>query len=80
MPLRFPNHGVEGIKHVSYLAVDQDNNPVIVNITLEADDQHGFTQTAAKASEKFDAGEVNRSVKPPVVEVKTIDFRSPHDR
>ena len=75
MPLKFPKPGVEGIKHVSYLALDQDNHTVIVNITLEADDQHGFAATTALASEKFDAGDFDHSASQRVVEVKTTDFR-----
>ena len=75
MPLKFPKPGVEGIKHVSYMALDQDNHAVIVNITLEADDQHGFAETAAMASEKYDAGDFSQSGTQRVVEVKTTDFK-----
>ena len=75
MPLKFPKPGIEGVRHVSYLALDQDNHAVIVNVTLEADDQHGFIETTALASEKYDAGEFKQSGTQRVVEVKTTDFK-----
>jgi hypothetical protein len=75
MPLHYPNLGVEGIRHVAYLAVDQDNHPVIVHVTLEAQDQYGSVKTMDKGSQKYDAGQVDRATHPPSVEVKTTDFK-----
>ena len=74
MPLRFPSSGVDGLHHISYRAADEHDKPVIVHVTLEAQNQYGRVATTKKASEKFDAGLADRANGLPKVEVRTTDF------
>jgi|GEM_PF-3900998 hypothetical protein len=74
MPLRFPSPGIDGFRHISYLAADHFDNPVIVSVTLEAQHRHGELAAKKNASEKFDAGLADRSCGLPKIEVRTTDF------
>lgn len=79
MPLTITNHMSETLTGQNVLAHDPDGNRVTISVSHEAIQDFGWEACLDRASDKFDAGDIDTSGTQPKVSVKTSDFAGHSD-